>query len=224
MHTSKDFDEKYFAYWQRLVPDGQKADFFQPHVWQQSDVALPFEKYRAVISPVDGLDPINKCLYFELKTFLHGLLVVEDKVSSAHGLEIRVPFLDTQLVEFALSLPSEWKIRNGVGKAILREALQPYLPADILQKKKQGFAAPERTWFRKSSFEYTRDLLLSPSSLNKEYIQSTYVERILREHMTGKTNHRLLIWSLLSFEWWLRIFLHDGFQDAIKAPYYRTAR
>lgn len=206
-HDPKTFDKLYFNYWMRLMPEEHKKKFFTPGAWQQMSPEAPFQSYRDVISPVDDLDPLSKCLYFELKTFLHGLLLVEDKVSSAHGLEVRVPFLDTNLIDFALALPPEWKIKKGVGKAILREALKPYLPKEIIHKKKQGFAAPERTWFRKSSLDYTKKHLLSPESLSREYIQPRYVEQIIREHVAGKTNHRLLIWSLLSFEWWLRVFM-----------------
>ena len=109
-------------------------------------------------------------LYFEFKTFLHGLLVVEDKLSMAHGLETRVPFLDNDLVDFAMSLPPRLKLRDlerapvvdedepgkttsyrnrpsADGKVILREAMQGLIPPEILSARKQGFSAPDASWF-----------------------------------------------------------------------------
>lgn len=219
----KEFDRKYFAYWQRLVPEDQKKKFFQPAVWKSIRKEQPYESYRSTIAPVDDLDPLSKCLYFELITFLHGLLIVEDKVSSAHGLEVRVPFLDARLIDFALSVPPEWKVKNGTGKAILREALKPLLPKAIIAKRKQGFAAPERTWFRKSSLDYTKKMLLSPgTTLSHEFIQPKYIDSIIRSHVRGAVNHRLLIWSLLSFEWWLRIFSNHEIATVSDGVAYRA--
>ena len=92
------FDRAYYDYWNRLVPDSEKRAFFTGEVWARAGERSTFDVYRAVLQPADGLDPLAKALYFETKTFLHGLLVVEDKVSMAHSLEVRVPFLDNALV------------------------------------------------------------------------------------------------------------------------------
>ncbi len=98
--------------------------------------------------PAAGLDPLSKALYFEAKTFLHGLLVVEDKVSMAHSLEVRVPFLDNELVALAEKIPSRLKHGEGGGKKLLRDAMAPLLPADIVEKRKQGFSPPDQSWYR----------------------------------------------------------------------------
>ncbi len=205
--TADEFERYHFSYWSRLVPLEHHANFFTRRVAKHIETDGIRESYRRVLRGSDEYDPVTRALYFELKTFLHGLLIIEDKVSSAHGLEVRVPFLDTNLVDYALRIPTSLKLRGTNGKVILRSALKSYLPPTILKKKKQGFAAPEQTWFRKHSLPYIRVLLLSPTSLNREFVQPVFVERLLREHVAGRVNHRLLLWSLLSFEWWLRIFL-----------------
>jgi asparagine synthase (glutamine-hydrolysing) len=204
-----DFDSVYYDYWARLVPDEDKPDFFAPEVWAQATSHATYDVFREVLNPVDGLDPLTKALYFEAKTFLHGLLVVEDKVSMAHSLEARVPFLDNELVDLALRIPSRLKHADGGGKRLLRQAMRGLLPDEIIEKEKQGFSPPDQSWYRGPTMDYIRETLLDPRSLNRGYFQPAYVKRVLEEHLQGRINHRLLIWSLLCFEWWNRLFM-DG--------------
>jgi len=134
---------------------------------------------------------------------------VEDRVSMAHSLEVRVPFLDNQLVDLVRRMPPHLKFNDGTGKQVLRHAMRDLLPAQILEKKKHGFSPPDGSWYRGESMDYIRRILLSERSLNRGYFQPAHIRRILTEHLEGRVNHRLLIWSLLSFEWWNRIFM-DG--------------
>jgi asparagine synthase (glutamine-hydrolysing) len=140
---------------------------------------------------------------------LHGLLVVEDKVSMAHSLEARVPFLDNELVDLAVRIPSRLKHADGGGKRLLRQAMKGLLSDEIIEKQKQGFSPPDQSWYRGPTMDYIREILLDPRSLNRGYFQPTYIRRVLEEHVQGRVNHRLLIWSLLCFEWWNRLFM-DG--------------
>jgi asparagine synthase (glutamine-hydrolysing) len=203
------FDDAYYEYWTRLVPDGEKAGFFTDDVWSRARDRSTFDVYREAIAPVAGLDPLSKALYFEAKTFLHGLLVVEDKVSMAHSLEVRVPFLDNQLVDLARRIPARLKHGSGGGKELLRKAMAPLLPEDIVEKRKQGFSPPDQSWYAGPTMDYIREILLDPRSLGRGYFQPAYVQRVLEEHLQGRVNHRLLIWSLLCFEWWNRLFMDD---------------
>ena len=204
-----DFDRSYFGYWNRLVPESAHAGFFTPALLEAAAPHTPFEAYRQVLEPVAGLDPLTKALYFEAKTFLHGLLVVEDRVSMASSLEVRVPFLDNELVDVARQIPSGLKHAGSGGKRILRRAMAGLLPHEIIHKPKQGFSPPDGSWYRGPTMEQIRMLLLNPESLDRGYFQPVAVRRILDEHLAGQQNHRLLIWSLLCFEWWNRLFV-DG--------------
>jgi asparagine synthase (glutamine-hydrolysing) len=203
-----EFERVYYDYWARLVPEADKEAFFTPEVWAQARDWSPFDRFRETLQPAAELDPLSKALYFEAKTFLHGLLLVEDKVSMAHSLEVRVPFLDNELVALSERIPSRLK-HGQEGKQLLRKAMAPLLPPEIVEKRKQGFSPPDQSWYRGPTMDYLREILLDPRSLERGYFQPSYVKRVLEEHLDGRVNHRLLIWSLLCFEWWNRLFM-DG--------------
>ena len=235
--------DNYYRYWQRLVYNKEKSLLFNQEVTNQLlkldiDGAIPFKNHTLKIFrnvyPKDircdsREEQVNHSLYFECKTFLHGLLVVEDKISMAHSLETRVPLLDNDLVDLACQTSVHHKIANlrdwkafnentsrvgkiglertGVGKDILRKTMRRIIPKSITQAKKQGFSAPDESWFRGSSEKYIRDLLLSDQARINGYLNPEYVRQVIETHNSGVENKRLLIWSLLSFEWWLKQFI-----------------
>ncbi|HYR06282.1 MAG TPA: asparagine synthase-related protein, partial [Longimicrobium sp.] len=229
--------DKYYGYWQRLIPDSLKPRFFQPSVHAAVDAHPTREVFRRVMNGKafqvrTPEDYVNRSLYFEIKTFLHGLLVVEDKLSMAHSLETRVPFLDNDLVDFALRVPVRMKLRNlsevvqlnenepgakteryfnqtGDGKLLLRQALRGYVPEGYTQAAKQGFSAPDASWFKGESIDYIRGLFNDRRARIWDFVQPDTAHALLEDHFQGRENRRLLIWSLVSFEWWCRTFL-DG--------------
>ena len=85
--------------------------------------------------------------------------------------------------------------------------MEGYIPSKILDRNKQGFSAPDESWYRGENAKYISEILLDKETISSKYINRKYVEKIVREHLDEKINHRLLIWSLLNFEWWCRIFL-----------------
>ena len=227
--------KNYYRYWQRLISEDQKRDFFDRHVLKSIDEGRCFQVFNNILVGSNRSEPIefdlSTCLYFELKTFLHGLFIVEDKISMAHSLETRVPFLDNDLVSFVLRIPNEYKLQpmNGMipveenmvgaktkffahsnlGKYIFRKAMKGVVPDEILDRKKQGFSPPDQSWFRGPTMGYIQEILLNEKSLSRGFFNPEYIRRIVHEHTEGKVNHRLLIWSLLSFEWWNRIFFDE---------------
>ena len=177
---------------------------------------------------------IQNSLYFEIKTFLPGLFMVGDKLSMANGLEERFPFMDNDLVEFAQKIPVRHKLGNlqreiqridenagahfkqkmsyrqfDDGKNVLRKSMTGFIPEKIINRKKQGFSAPDESWYRGENAAYLKKLLLSKKTVMSEYIDQKYVSSIVDEHINEKINHRLLIWSFMNFEWWCRIFLNN---------------
>ena len=140
----EEFDRRYYEYWCRLVPDAQHGEFFTGSVAQRVHELDPFDHYRAAMEPARTLDPCPKALYFETKTFLHGLLVVEDRVSMAHSLEVRVPFLDNELVEIARRIPPHLKHANGAGKRLLRRGDEGAAPAGDPRQAQTGFQPARR--------------------------------------------------------------------------------
>lgn len=226
--------DKYYAYWQRLIQNTVIRDLFQP-IWPKVEKVWTRDIFRDVFSRhASSLtrpeDYINHSLYFEAKTFLHGLLVVEDKLSMAHSLETRVPFLDNDLVDFALRLPVTTKLGNlgevvrlnenepgdktrayfektRDGKLLLRQVMQRYVPASITDAVKQGFSAPDASWFKGESMDYVRRRLMQRDAALFNFLDRSTVQRLVSDHLEGNVNRRLLIWSLLSVEQWCRTFL-----------------
>jgi asparagine synthase (glutamine-hydrolysing) len=226
--------EKYYRYWQRLIPDSYKPDFYRKEIYPEILAYQTKDVFKNVLNKkhIDIHKPedyVNLSLYFEIKTFLHGLLVVEDKISMAHSLETRVPFLDNDLVDFAMRVPVSYKLKNlnevvrinenepgqktekffqqtNDGKMILRNVLSKYVPQDYTMGIKQGFSAPDASWFKGESIDYIKELLFDRRARIYDYLQFETVNNLLDEHFLGKKNRRLLIWSLLCFEWWNKIF------------------
>ena len=209
-----EFIDAYYLKWQRLIPNTLLKELLAPiwedvkHVWTRNIFADVFKSIKK--DRLSSDDCLNASLYLEAKTFLHGLLVVEDKLSMAHGLETRVPFLDNDLVDFAMKVPLSLKI-TGQGKKVdendllskihahkngkyaLRKTLSKYLDNEITENKKQGFSSPDASWFRGESIEYVRRELSDLSIL----FNQTLVNKLIEEHALGSKNNRLAIWSLL---------------------------
>jgi asparagine synthase (glutamine-hydrolysing) len=242
-----DYVTEYYRSWHRLVPQEVMPRLFQPHVWDEIREIRPIDIFRGVFSteggsPTSPAEYVNEALYFEAKTFLHGLLVVEDKLSMAHGLETRVPFLDNDLVEFAQSLPVHLKIRdlaNTVrldennlepkvalrhretrdGKMLFREAMRAYLPDEVANQIKQGFSGPDATWFRGDSIDMVNRFFLDDNARVFEYLQPSTVRGLVEDHTTGRQNRRLFIWSLLMLETWLRTFMPTAGTSSREIPH-----
>jgi len=235
----EDYYRRYYNFWQRLIPDEEKQHFFRRDIYKRVREISTFEIFKSIFrqdsDPVSNEDYINESMYFEAKTFLHGLFVVTNKISMAHSLETRVPFMANRLVDFAMHIPPRLKFRSinrlsgkvdenelsqkwkyfaktKDGKTILRRAMRGILPPEVLFRSKQGFSAPDASWFRGESIEYIKDILLkrpgaAPSSYIYEYLDYGFVKKRIEAHISGKVNYRLFIWSCLSFEWWLRRFI-----------------
>jgi asparagine synthase (glutamine-hydrolysing) len=236
--VNDDFDsyaEKYYGFWHRLIPNRYLPRVLAPGVWDEVKSVRTADIFRDQFTesdvPATPEDYVNHSLELEAKTFLHGLLVVEDKLSMAHSLESRVPFLDNDLVDFAQRVPVRLKLRDldhvvkldenepGLkgerffqrtrdGKLLLRQVMSRYIPETVTARVKQGFSGPDASWFRGDSIDYVREVLFDPGAKLYEFFSPAGVRELVDEHLDGRENRRLLLWSLLSFEQWCRIFLH----------------
>jgi asparagine synthase (glutamine-hydrolysing) len=140
---------------------------------------------------------------FDAETYLpEDVLTKVDRMSMAHSIESRVPLLDNDVVAFASALPAALKIKGGRRKHVLKEVAAALLPAEILNRKKQGFGVPLGTWFRGNLRELFADTLLSPGSLQRGYFQPAFVRHIVDEHLSGQRDHTLRLWQLVVFEKW----------------------
>ena len=225
-----DFVDRYFQFWQRLVPAEKVGDLLRPcgSSFEHTDTREIFrDVFRGQINELSSpADYLNHSLYFEAKTFLHGLLVVEDKLSMSHGLETRVPFLDNDLVDFAMRCPVSLKVRNldqahrinentignkkelffqqtNDGKSILREVMSKYIPKSITDAKKQGFSSPDSSWFRGESIDFVRSIVSDKSAPVFEFLDFETVNSLVGDHLEGRENRRLLVWSVLNLNSYL---------------------
>ncbi len=231
--VNQDFEhyiDQYYVFWQRLIPNSVLSKVFAP-IWGDVKDVWTRDIFRNVFLTHDNEldrpeDYINHSLYFEAKTFLHGLFVVEDKLSMAHSLETRVPFMDNDLVDFAMQCPVNLKLNNladvirlnenepgnktgryfqktNDGKQILRDVMSRYIPDKITKAEKQGFSSPDASWFKGESIEFVRRKLLDSSSPIYSVLDAKVVAELIQEHLSGKQNRRLLIWSLLNIDAWM---------------------
>jgi asparagine synthase (glutamine-hydrolysing) len=226
--------DKYYRFWHRLVPEDSLPGFFARDVWSEVHDVSTVDIFRRALpngnTPETPAEYVNQSLYLEAKTFLHGLLLVEDKLSMAYSLESRVPFLDNDLVDFAQRMPVSLKLRDldhvvklnenepgpktqrffqqtRDGKLLLRDVMRDYVPDEIAGQVKQGFSGPDASWFRGDSIDYIERELLCKDAAIYEFLNPDGVRPLVREHIEGRENRRLLLWSLMSFEHWCRTFL-----------------
>lgn len=203
------FTRRYFRSWTRLLSEEEKTRFLTSTVRRSLGDYTSFETFRQVLDSLEEADPLHRALAFDFQTYLPGLLLVEDKLSMAHSVESRVPFTDNDFVDFALTVPSSLRLREGVGKHALRQAMAGLLPEWVLVARKQGFIPPDGSWYRGHTFEYLTNLLCSPRALDRGLFEPTALRSVLDEHRAGVRNHRNLLWSLCAIEWWHRLFI-DG--------------
>ena len=223
----QEFCNGYFSYWRRIAKtDEELEEMLEPFggipegfdARSIFDSIFPDEAWEAETAP----EFLNWCLYFEAKTFLNGLLVVEDKVAMAHGLETRVPFLDNDLVDLACRIPIQAKLddiddlirgasdrnketkntksqRHSGGKSILRHMMRRLVPAEIANRDKQGFSAPDATWFANQCYEFIRSELIDKPRQLHEFLNKEYLTSVVEGHRQGtRTDGRHKIWAFLN--------------------------
>jgi asparagine synthase (glutamine-hydrolysing) len=168
----------------------------------------PIEVLRGHWQRAEGSDPLKQAQYADIKTWLPGdILVKVDRASMANGLEVRAPFLDHRLLEWGVNLPPDQKISRGEKKAILKQAMDPFVPADLLYRPKQGFSVPIGPWFRGPLREQVREALTGDLLVESGFVDPHYVETLLNQHQGGFRDESRILWLLLMFQGFLR---HDA--------------
>jgi asparagine synthase (glutamine-hydrolysing) len=180
-----------------------KTDFKETLASLKGDEPRLFQK--ALFEKTKNNDPLNQMLYFDTKTWLvDDLLIKADRMSMATSIELRVPFLDYRLVEFAASIPVKYKMRKGVGKYILKKMMEPILPKEIIYRPKMGFPTPLKLMFQNELRDYSTNLLLKEFAKLHKYFDKSRIKQLLDEHCANKYDHHKILWQLVVLEEWLQ--------------------
>jgi len=183
-----------------LLNNAQRKALFSDELYQELNGYTALEVFREHQANFDGKDPLSLIQYLDIKTYLVGdILTKVDRASMAHSLEVRVPFLDHKFVEWTAKIPTQLKLKNGCGKYLLKKAMEPHLPHDVLYRKKMGFRVPLADWFRGPLKQKLRDSLLSAQMANSGLFNMNTIEEWLDEHQSGRREYSAPLWTLLMF-------------------------
>ncbi|MFL6560786.1 MAG: asparagine synthase (glutamine-hydrolyzing) [Bacillus sp. (in: firmicutes)] len=155
-----------------------------------------------------GYDPVDRMQYIDIHTWMRGdILLKADRVTMAHSLELRVPFLDKAVFEVASKIPTSLKTVNGTTKYILRKAAEGIVPAHVLDRKKLGFPVPIRHWLKDEMNEWAKKIIRESNT--EHLINKSYALQLLEDHCQGKADNSRKIWTVLMFMVWHQVFVED---------------
>jgi asparagine synthase (glutamine-hydrolysing) len=201
------FEERYFELLAQLSRAAREA-LLAPALREQIDLDEPRTHFQRVLGPVADAHPLNQALYADLKLYLPGdLLTLSDRVSMAHSLELRVPYLDHRLLEFAATIPPELKLRGMERKHLLKRAVRDLLPESFFTRRKMGFSAPLAVWFRSELRGFVEDVLSRSAVERAGLLRYDAVRRILDDHYARRANYDNVIWALVVLGLWHASYL-----------------
>lgn len=193
---SRDAPDAYFSS-VSICDDTLRKRLFSDSLLRKLDGYDASEVLKRHINRCDSDDPLAQIQYADFKTYLPGdILTKVDRASMAHSLEVRIPLLDHTLVEWSTKLPARFKLRNGRGKYLLKEAVRGYVPNEILSRPKQGFVVPIATWFRGPLKDRVWDVVGGPILEECGLFKIETIELLLKEHQSGKSDHSAPLWLL----------------------------
>ncbi|HYJ88460.1 MAG TPA: asparagine synthase (glutamine-hydrolyzing) [Pyrinomonadaceae bacterium] len=207
LSAALDFENRYLGYGTYFTDEAKQKLYSEPMLEATRGLDA-YASHRRYFARVGNAAPLNRLLYVDLKTFLPCLnLITTDKTSMAANLEVRVPFLNRRMIEFAARMPADLKLRGFKRKYILKRALEKSLPADIVWRKKAGFGAPIRSWLR-GALRPMIDDLLSPETVKRRGLfRPVEVQRIIEANSSGREDYNLQVFQLLNLELWQRQFM-----------------
>jgi asparagine synthase (glutamine-hydrolysing) len=185
------------------LPERRLADAFTPEFLRAAgETPSVAGRLDALLADCPSDHEWDRLMYVDARAYLHGLLVLEDKLSMASSLETRVPLLDNALVDFVCDLPWPLLFDGTTGKLVFRESVRALVPEGIYRKPKMGFGPPDASWYRGKLRPFVAAILAPKRIARRSVLQPVFIARVLDEHFAGRANHVALIWSLLSFEAW----------------------
>ncbi len=191
-----------------VFPAVERQGLYRSEVAEAAGANDPSRAIAPLQERVSHLDSLAQMLYIDTRVWLaDDLLLYGDKLSMAHSLEARVPFLDVEFLEFAETLPSHMKLRGLTGKYIHKKAMSRWLPARIIRRKKKGFATPMDRWLQHELADYLRETLLPAGTACHDYFNGSTIADMIETHASGRRDYQRQLFALLTFELWHRIFV-----------------
>lgn len=201
---------KRYMKWIGVFDDELKSQIYSRDFITSADNFTTGEFFRDCLSDSNELGLIDRLLKLDTLTYLpDDLLVKVDITSMANALEARSPFLDHRLIEFVVSLPSNYKLRGLTQKYIMKKIATKIIPKENIYRTKQGFGVPIGQWFRGELKDYLCDNLLSSGFLKRGYFKSTATREMVEQHLSNKKDYGFQLWTLLMFELWHRRFMES---------------
>ncbi|HNP51331.1 MAG TPA: amidotransferase 1, exosortase A system-associated [Nitrosomonas nitrosa] len=193
-----------------IMGDKMRQRLFSPSFQRDLQDYQAVEILRDHANKSPTKDPLSIVQYLDMKTYLVGdILTKVDRASMAHSLEVRVPLLDHKLVEWVSGLPASLKLHHREGKYIFKKALEDYLPKDVLYRNKMGFSVPLAKWFRGELRDRVRQSLLGKTLAETNIFNMDFIEEMLDQHQSGRSDYSAPLWTLLMFESFLRNIRHS---------------
>jgi asparagine synthase (glutamine-hydrolysing) len=203
-------DDLHHTRWMVFLQQEEKKLLYNNDIKSGMKEFDPFKFTRSYFANVayNRNDEINKQMYVDLKMYLvDNILVKVDRMSMATSLEARVPYLDYRFVEFAATIPGEYKMQGLKTKVILKQAMEKLLPDEILYRGKEGFSIPIKNWLKKELKPLMTDTL-APEKLKREgFFNSDYVQKLVKQHLKGVENHSHRLWALIIFGRWYDLYM-----------------
>jgi asparagine synthase (glutamine-hydrolysing) len=201
--------------WFPLFNEKEKARLLADDVWMDT-VCAPTERVIAAqLGNAGSAVPLSRMLYVDTKLWLpDDLLARGDKMSMAASIEARVPLLDHKVLEFAASLPSQFKVHNLTRKYLLKKVAEKLLPREIVHRKKQGFPIPISLWFRSEARAFVSDLLAPDTIRRRGLFDVSYVQSLVQDHMSGSADRGAQLWALMLVELWHARFIDASSSEA----------
>jgi asparagine synthase (glutamine-hydrolysing) len=202
-----DFEERYLGYGTYFT-DEMKRTLYSDEWRAITHDYDPYSAHRAYFARVADAAPLNRLLYVDLKTFLPCLnLMTTDKTSMAVNLEVRVPFLNREMIEMAAVMPPRLKLRGIKRKYVLKRAMEAVLPKDVVWRRKAGFGAPIRSWLRGPLKPMIADLLSEDVVKRRGLFRPKELKRVIDANFSGREDYNLHVFQLLGLELWHRTFI-----------------
>ena len=188
-----------------ILREPMRAQLFSPALQRQLAGYRAQEVFDRHAAQANTDDPLALIQYLDLKTYLVGDINTKvDRASMAHSLEVREPLMDHELVEWLATLPSSLKVRGQEGKFLLKKAMEPQLPNDVLYRPKMGFSVPLARWFRGPLKQRVRDAVLGDRLASTGWFNAGYLRHLVDAHQSGASDYSSPLWALLMFEAFLR--------------------